>query len=173
MRVVSILLLSFCGFLNANAQEQPIQVEMSISATKEVESRIKSFFRRELRELRDVKLVDQGGDAVLRVVAMTAHVEGRPVGVAISTVGYEIMKSELALLRKLAEGKIFDKDGKINEIGKAWAFALVGKLIVDKRSIHLLNTTPEDNLKSTIEGIIADFDDEVLEKIREERKSKD
>lgn len=152
----------FIVFIGATAQasdlddpkDKLIKVQFSFNADSNIENRVDSYIKRELRSLGDIVIVEQNGDWELDIIVMEATTKGGyKSGIVVS----------VAILNKILRGSIWDliepdeKDDNPNRT----------KINITD---HWLRIGPEETLKSICEKIVADFDTMHLEPFRKYNK---
>ena len=129
-------------------------VKVKVSADENIKGRIESYLKRELRSLGDVTVVDEKPSWEICLVALEQHdVEGEVTSVVLSVVILTPLPADLLgwVLKLNAE--------QVDYISRIGCFHY---------RAHWLKTGPPKGLKDICEGIIADFDSEHLESVREQ-----
>jgi len=152
--------------------ERSFRVKVVVSAEEKISGKIESYIKRELRSLADVTIVEEETDYEISVVAIEDKLEsGKIVGITLSVVILDCLDPLLYVI-PIAKFFGWTLPGETNMTGfreKLGDFGLDRpSYILDE---HWLRTGSYRALRSICEGIVADFDTEILEgprKLRQE-----
>jgi hypothetical protein len=145
------------------------RVKLQISGSTTVVDRAASFINRQLHNLKDVDVVDDNAEYVLKVIVLqTRTVGGATAGVAVSSVVLFPLRS----FRETLEFTVNPKEGRnpgknLSDREKQmleWAETLTKD--ADEFKDQQLLVGNDDDLKSLCEHIVASFDTQLLEPSR-------
>jgi hypothetical protein len=151
-----LILLCCLTAISVEAQNTVTTVDIDIFANKEIENKINSYIKRELRDLKDVRIVDEKGRYTLKITAMQLErSDGKPLGIAISYMfctnfTFDIFK----------QLKPYKLDQKLE-----MDMSLYDNQLCFKTGLNMVSGGSDD-IKELCENIIIDFDAEHLESSR-------
>lgn len=144
---VSLLLNSV-----ANPQEtQPFsaRVMVDITAPQNIKGTVTSYINRELRDIGDIEIVDDNEEWLLEIIVLEFNtISGSKIGYTFSTV--ILQKFNNLYLERL-----------IQEMWEEHVKMLTSNLYYCPR--HSLQTSSTEDVRTTCNGIVAEFDTECLE----------
>lgn len=144
----------------ANRLKHSTTVELRIGGHEETKNAVYSYVSRELRSLRDVRVVKDNGDWVINLVALKdKNTLGRQIGFTLSIVILERFRL------RLYEPLLFK--GKLNE--KANEYKLLEKITSDlyRYIDHGVQSGGTNDLQYLCQETVADFDAQHLKPERE------
>lgn len=158
----SLLFLPCSAQTIQSAPNFSAKVQLLLTCTDEsLKNQFISFLGRELRSLGDVTLVDENADYVIELIVMKVALRSNePAGFAVATYVSEPVKSKKWLTDcsqfpgSCLTGKVDDRRRSIIEI-------LTND--TQRRLFFQLQTGSLDNMRSTCQDIIADFDVKTLQ----------
>ena len=157
MKIIIILLSLFFNFSTVLSQSEKkisFRVKVKITADYEIENSVKSYLKRELRDLGDIILTDQNPDWELSFIAIIGKtLSGYKSGIFMSMVALETYKPA-AVDHLLTQWRINDK---IKEDVKRLTIGLYSF------SNHVVRIGSEQDIKSMCSSLIANFDTNNLE----------
>lgn len=156
---------SYEKFLSSEFKKSfPVKVTV---AESRISGLVKSYIKRELRSLGDVKIVESAPFYEIQILANSLlNKNGDITGVALSTIfikPYNVMDLKDATILSLQQKDLISHAGvqEIERIFEYWDQA--GMVNINEYKGHILFIGADNDLKELCEKIVADFDNDCLE----------